>query len=95
MLPDNFTTMHGGLIVSLSARFHIPAIYPFRYIAREGGLICYCVDVADLHRRAATYVDRILKGAKPGDLPVQAPTKFEPRRSDSPSPRRSSPRQMK
>jgi putative tryptophan/tyrosine transport system substrate-binding protein len=76
MFPDNFTTIHRGLIISLSARYRIPAIYPFRYIAPEGGLICYGVDVADLHRRAAAYVDRILRGAQPADLPVQAPTKF-------------------
>jgi putative ABC transport system substrate-binding protein len=76
MFPDNFTTIHRRVIISLSARYRIPAIYPFRYIAPEGGLICYGVDVADLHRRAAVYVDRILRGAQPADLPVQAPTKF-------------------
>jgi putative tryptophan/tyrosine transport system substrate-binding protein len=76
MLPDNFTTIHRELIISLSARHRIPAVYPFRYIPAEGGLMSYGVDVADLHRRAASYVDRILKGAQPADLPVQAPTKF-------------------
>jgi len=77
MLPDNFTTIHRGLIISLSARYGIPAAYPFRYIPGEGGLIAYGIDVADLHRRAAGYVDRIRKGEKPADLPVQAPTKYE------------------
>jgi len=64
------------LIVALAARHRVPAIYPFRYIPSEGGLISYGVDVTDLHRRAASYVDRILKGARPSDLPVQSPTKF-------------------
>jgi putative ABC transport system substrate-binding protein len=76
MLPDNFTTIHRELIISLSARHRMPAAYPFRYIPAEGGLSSFGVDVADLHRRAASYVDRILKGAQPADLPVQAPTKF-------------------
>jgi putative ABC transport system substrate-binding protein len=76
MLPDNFTAIHRKLIISLSARHRIPAIYPFRYIPSEGGLISYGADVADLHRRAASYIDRILKGAHPSDLPVQSPTKF-------------------
>jgi putative tryptophan/tyrosine transport system substrate-binding protein len=55
----------------------LPAIYPYSVFARSGGFISYGVDLADLYRRAASYVDRILKGAKPGDLPVQLPTKFE------------------
>src|SRR5262245_486160 len=74
--PDNFTAIHYKLIVSLSARHRIPAVYPFRYIPSEGGLIAYGVDITDLHRRAASYVDRILKGAHPSDLPVQSPIKF-------------------
>ena len=65
------------LIIALAARYRLPAVYPFRYFAASGGLFSYGSDVADLFRRAATYVDRILKGAKPGDLPVQAPSKFE------------------
>ncbi len=76
MFPDNFTAIHHKLIISLCAHYHVPAIYPFRYIPSEGGLISYGVDIADLHRRAASYVDRILKGARPSDLPVQSPTKF-------------------
>jgi putative ABC transport system substrate-binding protein len=55
----------------------LPAVYGFRYFAADGGLMSYGVDVRDLFRRSAAYVDRILKGAKPGELPVQAPTKFE------------------
>jgi putative ABC transport system substrate-binding protein len=55
----------------------MPAIYPFRFFADDGGLVSYGVEVGDLYRRAADYVDRILKGEKPGDLPVQAPTKYE------------------
>ena len=76
VLPDNFTAIHRALIISLSARYRIPATYPFRYIPAEGGLISYGVDVADLHRRSAAYVDRILRGEKPSELPVQGPTKF-------------------
>jgi putative ABC transport system substrate-binding protein len=77
VMPDNFTTVHRKLIVALAARHRIPAIYPYRYFAEEGGLLSYGVDVMDLFRRASEYVDRILRGANPGDLPVQAPTKFE------------------
>jgi putative tryptophan/tyrosine transport system substrate-binding protein len=55
----------------------VPTIYPFRYFATDGGLVSYGVDIADEFRRAAWYIDRILHGEKPGDLPVQAPTKFE------------------
>jgi putative ABC transport system substrate-binding protein len=64
-------------IVSLAARYRVPTIYSSRYPVAAGGLISYGIDLTDLYRRAATYVDRILKGAKPADLPVQLPTKFE------------------
>jgi putative ABC transport system substrate-binding protein len=76
VMPDTFTWNQRKLIVSLAARYHLPAIYPFRDFANEGGLITYGVDAIDLRLRAATYVDRILKGEKPADLPVQLPTKF-------------------
>jgi putative tryptophan/tyrosine transport system substrate-binding protein len=69
--------MHRELIISLAARHRMPAIYPFRYYATAGGLISYGPDIVDHYRRAAGYVDRILKGEKPADLPVQQPTKYE------------------
>ena len=59
------------------AQYRLPAIYPFRLFATDGGLISYGPDIVDQYRRAASYVDRILKGEKPADLPVQAPTKYE------------------
>jgi len=77
ILPGNFTTLNRGLIISLAARLKIPTLYPYRYFAEEGGLLSYGVDVLDLFRRAPDYVDRILRGANPADLPVQAPRKFE------------------
>jgi putative tryptophan/tyrosine transport system substrate-binding protein len=77
VMPDNFTSVHRELIVSLAARLRIPTIYPYRYFVDEGGLLSYGIDVLDLFRRAPDYVDRILQGAKPADLPVQAPKKFE------------------
>ena len=61
----------------MRARHKLPAVYPFRYYVASGGLISYGPDTIDLYRRAAAYVDRILKGEKPADLPVQQPTKFE------------------
>jgi putative ABC transport system substrate-binding protein len=66
-----------NLIIALAARHKLPAVYPFRYQVTGGGLISYGPDVADQYRRAAGYIDRILKGEKPADLPVQAPTKYE------------------
>jgi ABC-type uncharacterized transport system substrate-binding protein len=77
VLPDTTTRAHRRLIIALTAQYRVPAIYDFRDIVVEGGLISYGVDVADLIRRAAGYVDRVLKGAKPAELPVQLPTKFE------------------
>jgi putative tryptophan/tyrosine transport system substrate-binding protein len=71
------TSVHRDLILKLIARYKLPAVYPDRSGAAAGGLICYGPDYADQYRRAASYVDRILKGEKPGDLPVQAPTKYE------------------
>jgi len=77
VLPDVSTTNHRDLIIALAARHRLPAVYPYRYFATSGGLMSYGSDLADVYRRAASYVDRILKGAVPGDLPVQAPAKFE------------------
>jgi putative ABC transport system substrate-binding protein len=77
VMPGNFTTLYRGQIISLAASMHIPTLYPYRYFVDEGGLLSYGVDVLDMFRRAPEYVDRILQGAKPADLPVQAPRKFE------------------
>jgi len=77
VMPDNFTSVHRKLIISLAAQFRIPTIYPYRYFADEGGLLSYGMDTSNLFQRAAEYVSRILRGAKPADLPVQAPTKSE------------------
>jgi putative ABC transport system substrate-binding protein len=77
VLPDVSTTSYRDLIIALAARHRLPAIYPFRYFAASGGLMSYGSDLADVYHRAAAYVDRILKGTAPGDLPVQAPSKFE------------------
>ena len=77
VVPSALGIAHRDLIVALAARHHLPAIYPYPVFARSGGFISYGVDLADLYRRAASYVDRILKGAKAGDLPIQLPTKFE------------------
>ena len=77
VMPDVSMLAHRELITSLTARHRLPAVYPFRYYAALGGLISYGTDITDLYRRAAPYLDRILKGEKPADLPVQAPTKFE------------------
>jgi putative tryptophan/tyrosine transport system substrate-binding protein len=77
VLPDSFTFVHRDAIVALAARYRLPAVYWNRPFVDEGGLMAYGVDGNDLYRRAADYVDRILKGDKPGDLPVQNPTKFE------------------
>src|SRR5215831_3264129 len=75
--PNPKTTANRASIIILAARHRLPAIYPFRFFAIEGGLMSYGIDQIDQWRGAATYVDRILRGEKPGDLPVQAPTKFE------------------
>jgi putative ABC transport system substrate-binding protein len=68
---------HRDLIVALAARHQLPAVYPFRYFVTSGGLLSYGPDLNEQYRQAAAYVDRILRGEKPGDLPVQAPTKYE------------------
>jgi ABC-type uncharacterized transport system substrate-binding protein len=77
VLPGPITIIHRDLIIALAARHRVPAAYGFRFFATSGGLMSYGVDPADQSRQAAAYVDRILKDAKPSDLPVQQPTKFE------------------
>jgi putative ABC transport system substrate-binding protein len=77
VMPDVFVAVHRAPIISAAARHNVPAVYTQSFYAREGGLLSYGVDAVDIWRRAATYVDSILRGAKPGDLPVQFPTKFE------------------
>jgi ABC-type uncharacterized transport system substrate-binding protein len=77
VLPDISTLLHRDLIITLAARNRLPAIYPFRRFITSGGLAYYGANTTDMYRNIADYVDRILKGAKPADLPVQAPTKFE------------------
>jgi putative tryptophan/tyrosine transport system substrate-binding protein len=77
LLPDTFLASNLKLILEMTARHRVPAIYPFRYFVSAGGLVSYGPDVDDQFRQAAAYVDRILRGEKPGNLPVQQPTKFE------------------
>jgi putative tryptophan/tyrosine transport system substrate-binding protein len=77
VMPDVFALAHRVPIISAAARNSVPAVYNFSAWARDGGLLSYGVDQVDTWRRAASYVDRILRGAKPADLPVQLPTKFE------------------
>jgi putative ABC transport system substrate-binding protein len=77
VIGDAFTAAHRASIISAAARNNVPAVYSVPYFARDGGLLSYGVDQVDTFRRAASYVDRILRGEKPGDLPVQFPTKFE------------------
>jgi putative ABC transport system substrate-binding protein len=77
VMPDITTTLNRDLIVALAARHRLPAVYPYRFFATSGGLLSYGIDLNDLYRQSASYVDRILKGEKPADLPVQGPTKFE------------------
>jgi ABC-type uncharacterized transport system substrate-binding protein len=77
VMNEDFTIAHRAEITALAARYRLPAVYPFRFFAELGGLLSYGNDLTDNFRRAATYVDRILKDAKPSELPVQAPVKFE------------------
>ena len=76
-MPDVFTEVHRASIILAAARSNLPAVYYESPFARDGGLLSYGADRVDLFRRAASYVDRILRGAKPAELPVQLPTKFE------------------
>jgi putative ABC transport system substrate-binding protein len=75
--PDGFTQNYRQLVIDLAARHQLPAIYAYRYVTTDGGLMSYGADVLNQYRQAATYVDRILRGEKPADLPVQQPVKFE------------------
>jgi putative ABC transport system substrate-binding protein len=77
VIPDAFFASHSTQIVALAERFRLPAVYPYRYYIAQGGLLSYGVSNVDLFRQAAPYVDRILRGAKPSDLPVQQPTRFQ------------------
>ena len=75
--PDTYMVVHRGLVISSAAQHRLPAIFTYRQFAREGALITYGPETTSIFHRAASYVDRILRGANPGDLPAQAPTKFE------------------
>ena len=77
MLASIPTIVHRKVIFELALRHSLPAVYTYSFHAREGGLVSYGVELVEQYRQAASYVDRILKGTKPGDLPVQQPTKFE------------------
>jgi ABC-type uncharacterized transport system substrate-binding protein len=77
LLPGPIAIAHRELIIALASRYRLPAAYPFRFFVADGGLVSYGANPADQSRQAAGYVDRILKGEKPADLPVQQPTKFE------------------
>jgi len=77
VIPDAFFASHSTQIVALADRFRLPAVYPYRYYVAQGGLLSYGVNNVDLFVQAAPYVDRILRGAKPSDLPVQQPTRFQ------------------
>ena len=77
VMPDTFPVIHRDTVIALADRYRLPAIYPFRFFTVDGGLLSYGVDIPDQYRRAAGYVDRILRGDKPADLPVQQPDKFE------------------
>jgi putative ABC transport system substrate-binding protein len=75
--PDVFLVANRVAVIALASQHRLPAVYSFRNMAREGGLMSYGVDIADLYRRSASYVDRVLKGTPAGELPIQTPTKFE------------------
>jgi putative tryptophan/tyrosine transport system substrate-binding protein len=76
-MPDTFTTRYRNQIIALAAANSLPAIYPFRFMALDGGLLSYGADETEGYRNTATYVDRILRGEKPSDLPVQLPTQLQ------------------
>jgi putative ABC transport system substrate-binding protein len=76
-MSDSFVGVHRDLVIALAAKYRLPAVYPFRFEVMDGGLVSYGVDLSDINRRAASYVDRILKGETPAGLPVQTPTKYQ------------------
>src|SRR5579862_6745934 len=75
--PDGSTIVNRDVFLASAARYRLPAVYPFREFATNGGLMAYGADIVDQYNRAAGYIDRILKGEKPAELPVQTPTKFD------------------
>jgi len=77
VLPNNVSLSYRELIIALAAQHRLPAVYPYRVFTSNGGFLSYGVDLADQYRRVASYVDLVLKGAKPGEMPVQLPTKYE------------------
>jgi putative ABC transport system substrate-binding protein len=77
VIPNPVTFVHRGVIIAVAAKYHLPAVYAYRSHATSGGLASYSADLPELYRGAASYVDRILKGEKPGELSIQFPTKFE------------------
>jgi putative ABC transport system substrate-binding protein len=77
LAPDGSTIVNRDAFLASAARHRLPAVYPFREFATNGGLMAYGADIVEQYDRAAGYIDRILKGEKPAELPVQAPTKFE------------------
>jgi putative ABC transport system substrate-binding protein len=77
VLPNPITNLHSDLLIALMARYRLSAVYSYPYLVRAGGLISYGVDPASQFRKAALYVDRILRGTRPADLPIELPTKFE------------------
>jgi putative tryptophan/tyrosine transport system substrate-binding protein len=77
VMPDVFNTVHRQQIFALAARYRLPALYPFKFFALDGGLMSYGINVLDVFQRSASYVDRVLRGANAGELPVQVPTKYE------------------
>jgi putative ABC transport system substrate-binding protein len=77
VIVGSVATIQRALIIGLAARHKLPAVYPYRFFVDAGGLVSYGPNLIDLYRRTARYVDRILKGEQPGDLPIQAPTKYE------------------
>ena len=77
VMPDIYMTVHRAQIISLAARYNVPAVYYNTVFTTDGGLLCYGPDYTDIFHRSASYIDRILRGARPADLPVQLPVKFE------------------